>query len=620
MSNSKEISGLIDEFLDFTAPPERYWELGIFKFAKYFYPEYFNNDFGMLHYEMVHLWLSTMSPDAQRATERQRYFLVHREAAKSTVGSFLIPLYSIWMNGLNPKVKDDKGVRLYPVFNEDYILIVSETATQAEGFITQIKDALDDGFKNGLATIFGDKNPSFVEDHEQRRTTKKWTASIFRTADGITVRGAGSGQRLRGTKTSDGKRPSTIIIDDMYSRENTKTKSSLESMNNWFDASLTNTADSYKGKMIWLGTMVHPDIVVKAFRLSSYWKGIERPIISLEELYKLIRLCESKGVFEVPPREFMAEKQKEFKTLSWAERHDLHFIAQKYHSALEKNTTGNNLDYFYMEYMNMPMSKETQIIKEGDIIGCYDVKLLRIGLITKIEFNIVENGYTTKYKGVIKLKGGCDLASSLRDKADMTALAVGGIARVWPVIPGTDEQQTYRLYPKGMLMPIVMEMDLGHIDVLAEDGLASRIINMYNKYGATRYEIEANGQQEMAVRYLERKVKETLPGMQIYPRYTNTEKSERIMSVVKPMLQSYKRILVADRNEKDKRMINELYTQISTLPLGNSRDDLADAFEKVFWDALTPEVDNPYIDALEGRKKQTKADMILNDPSLRFLT
>lgn len=74
----------LSEILDNTAKKD-YKELGIFKFAKLFFPDRFKDDFAELHYDMCSLLFRLLDPSHTEATDRNSYFLVHREAAKTTV-------------------------------------------------------------------------------------------------------------------------------------------------------------------------------------------------------------------------------------------------------------------------------------------------------------------------------------------------------------------------------------------------------------------------------------------------------------------------------------------------------------------------------------------------------
>ena len=62
MLTHNELRQLIVSMLDNTAPKERYWELGIFKFAKTFFPDRFKDDFAPGHYDMVMLLFTLLDP------------------------------------------------------------------------------------------------------------------------------------------------------------------------------------------------------------------------------------------------------------------------------------------------------------------------------------------------------------------------------------------------------------------------------------------------------------------------------------------------------------------------------------------------------------------------------
>ena len=161
--------------LDNTASRENFQELGIFKFAKLFFPERFKDDFAELHYDMCKLLFKLLDPTHNEATDRNAYFLVHREAAKTTVGTFLFPIYLLYLKGYSIYVRGEmldkpwKEQIIEIPIKERFIMIASATAGMAETFVTNLRNTIE--ARADLAAIFGEKNPRMIEVDESNIRT-----------------------------------------------------------------------------------------------------------------------------------------------------------------------------------------------------------------------------------------------------------------------------------------------------------------------------------------------------------------------------------------------------------------------------------------------------------------
>ena len=570
---------LLAKYADNTASEDKYWELGIFKFAKDFFPDLFTNDFSILHYRMAHILFSLWYPHKERRLERQSYFLVHREAAKSTTGSFLFPIYSIFMKGIAPYVRvydfdknrsTDEIIKCRPI-GEDFIIIASETSSQAEAFVNDIRDAIDT--KKEMAQLFGEKSPRFADfDDAERRGTDKWTTSAFITVDNTVVMGVGAGQRVRGRKVK-GKRPSLIIVDDMYSQHNTKTEETREKLNHWFFSELVNSADSLKGKMLWLGTLVHPDTVVSKIRKSDNWYGIEQPIIGRQELSEMLNYCKMEDTFVLPSKEQAAKLQSTLTTMSWPERHTLHYILSLYKDETIKGT----LNYFYQEYMNEPIAPESVMIGE-DAFMLKDMKITKRNNRQEVEFH----HNNAMWRGELVLDVGVDMASSLSATADDTVIYLAGWARVYPYVDGIDYMTVLKENADGWVVPVIAHVEGGRYDIHdyeGRPGVCQALERLVKKYVVNRVVIEVNGQQEIIMRDIKKYfIENHLTRTVIVPEYANTNKAERIMSVILPIVQRYGSFIC---NKQYGNLIMKTYYQLLTIGISD-HDDYPDALEEAY--------------------------------------
>lgn len=562
---------IIDIGLDNTQDRSDYENLGILRFLKLVFPERFSNDFGELHYDMAQIFLELFNPNKERRIEKQGYFLVHREAAKSTLASFGFVMWCLLLNGRVAyiKRKDAEGKDVYIKFkiSEKFIMIVSETSGSAEDFVSSIKEQLD--MRKDLADIFGEKSPQYVADNEERSKDKKWTKTIFKTADGIYVRGLGSGQQVRG-RNMGGSRPTLCIVDDMYSENNTKTIESREKIDKWFNASLLNSLDSVNGKCLWLGTLVHPDIVVKDMKKSDNWFGIDKPIISPLELQELIKLCKTSDGFTID-KEKLRKAEKDFKTLSWKNRHNLSYIASIYKdNAVDKN----NADYFYQEFMNQPIAPESVSIKEDTFLPT-KFRIENQGHYTFVTYT--ENN--VEWTGACELYIGVDMAATIKDKSDRTVIMCAGYARVYPRYQGKSFSYGLDKYKNGKVIPVILDCIYGKMDIyeyMDRPGVYDELLKMYRKFRVKKIIIEANGQQEMTIREIDKRFSENGFYGAVIPEYVHENKKERINAILRPIIQKYNHFYCVEGDYIDK-----LYMETLLLGIGD-HDDFPDALEECF--------------------------------------
>lgn len=589
---------IIERCLDNTYDINNLDQQGILWFGKHFFPKTIRNAYSEAHFKMSQLYFEQRASHRLRSMDRQAYMLIHREAAKSTIGTFLMPLYSIFLKGYSPVYKrmnlgweGGDGINNYdiveiPVLDEKFILIASETAGQSESFVMDIKSEIESN--KLLMEIFGSKHPMDIEEDDfigKRRQGGKWTRSAFITNDMTAVWGVGSGQRVRGRKIN-GSRPTMIIVDDMYSEENVKTEERREGLNRWFYNALKNSLDSEVGKILWLGTMVHPDIVYKDFVKDPLWWGLEVPIIGEEELAEALGTCEidKDGRLRIPDEDTLQEMNDRFTTLSWKERYPIDYILKKYIEQIAKERP----DYFYQEYMNKPMAPESETI-DPDAFQRYK----------DLRFYKNENGeqhcsYTDKdqivWSGPVLLKVGIDMASALHKKSDDTVISVAGFARFYPRIPGMDISGSLTKYPKGKVLPVLAWIEGGKYDIININGMSeakkdvsSSLEAILKRFKVERVAIEANGQQEQSIRAIKGYLRETGVTTPIDAQYVNSEKSQRIKATLLPIFQKYKIMICVDTPK-----VTTLYQQLNMLTISD-KDDYPDSLEKAFVNARIPD-------------------------------
>lgn len=595
-------------------------ELGIYRFAKMFFPNIFSHDFSEVHYIMAELLFRLLDPSKEYVMQKQTYFMVHREAAKSTVGSFLFPTYLIYLKGHDIYVNTDllgwddnkKQYHKELMLNDDivkipidenFILIASETLRRAEGFISSIKTTIES--RNDLARIFGDKDPRVIEDYEDRRRTHHmWRVNSFITADNTIIWAIGSGQHTRGLNIN-GRRPSLIICDDMYSQENTKTEENRKKLEYWFDAELINSADSRQGKILYLGTLVHPDTVWKDIVKSKNWYGIQRPIISMDELQEIIKRCMKDGDFDSPSVETCKEWDRKLKTLSWADHKGSYFILNKYYEFFKKR----RLDSFYQEFMNEPIAPETRMISPDSFVS------LNMEIYNERNKQMIEFVYEgMKWKGELWLWTGLDIASSIANTSDDSVMVTAGYCRCYPSMAGYDVHYFAKDMPKGKIFPVIIHIQGGKYAVTDYQnipGMTEALMRLSVKYRLQSINAETQGQQEAIVREIRKNFEELdqeavairmkvfnngkVLNTSIWNEVSSQKKEERILSILLPVVQRYGKILC----NSDIKDIPRLYNQLLTVGYAD-HDDYPDAYALCMKNAEPPPIDDDIQRELTG--------------------
>jgi hypothetical protein len=574
---TNEQKALIAGWLDNTHGPSSANKQGILQFLKHWFPEHFNKPWANHHYQMTKILWEMFRPDKQSRLERQGYFIIHREAAKTTLSSFGFPNYFIWLKGYSPWVRyeadgwegsdrHDYDIVKLPPIDEPVILILSETATQSEYFVTNIKDNIDT--HKGLRRFFGPKDATIIESEEDEdnvKGTKIWRKNAFRTNDGTMVVGKGAGQQIRGTNFF-GKRPHLAFVDDMYSRNNTKTEARLKDLNRWFFAELSNSLDNEKGKLFFLGTIVHPDTVAQQIQGSDQWFGLNKPIIGLDELRVVLdEHCELKnGKVLIPTKEKCKELQDGLKTMSWPEKHTLHYILSLYKREWEQN----NIKYFYQEYLNISEAPEEAKFGRDKLVEV-DFGYDQHGLLT---FNYNK----TLWKALVDPVMVVDVASSERTTADDSVIAVTAFIRAVGQQEGSD-----KLIEKTF--PVILHLEGGRGWGIYEDsrnpkfirpGIVDQMIRISQTMPIDKYYVEANATQENVRREAEKALNTYVAAI-----INRDKKIDRIKAIMEPVWAKYDCVFY---DSKCRESVWKMFTQLLSLNPSGGHDDYPDAVSLAF--------------------------------------
>ena len=169
-------------------------------FGKYYLPHYFSLPAPPFHRALDALWCERVMDGADPVRDACRILsktgtrtaiAAPRGHAKSTVMS----------------LKNALHAALYGY--KRYILLVSDTETQAVGFLDAIKSELEE-------------NPRILRDFGEQPGKKTWKTSSILLANGCRIDAVGSGQKLRGRRNHE-RRPDLILCDDIENDEGVRT-------------------------------------------------------------------------------------------------------------------------------------------------------------------------------------------------------------------------------------------------------------------------------------------------------------------------------------------------------------------------------------------------------------
>ena len=541
MSRSAHDKALIASWLDNTHTKADMDKQGILAFLKHWFPEHYNKNWAGHHFDMTKILWEMFRPDKESRLERQGYFIIHREAAKTTLSTFGFPNYFIWLKGYRPWIRvhadgwEGADIHNYdivqlPAIDEPVIMILSETATQSEYFVMNIRDNINS--HTGLRRFFGQKDTMVVEneeDDDSGKAGKIWKRNAFRTNDGTMVVGKGAGQQIRGTNFF-GKRPHLVFMDDIYSRNNTKTDTRLKDINRWVFAEVSNSLDSEKGKIFLAGTIVHPDTVLQQVQTSNQWFGLTKPIIDYEELRQILKdhCVVSDGLVEIPSKDKCRELEKTVKTLSWPEKHSLHYVLSLYKREYEQH----NIRYFYQEYLNMSEAPEEAKFNRD--------KLQPVSFGYDHEGILTFTWMGTLWKALAEPVMAVDLASSEKHTADDTVIAVTAYIKAIGQPAGTSNLIT-------KTFPIILHLEGGRGWGIYEDiqlgkvvrkGVVDQMQRTKRRLHIAKYYMEINATQENTRREAAKTLKES-----VYPIINTQKKIDRIQSTLEPVFANYEVIL-----------------------------------------------------------------------------
>jgi predicted phage terminase large subunit-like protein len=269
--------------------------------------------------------------------------------------------------------------------NKKFVLLVSDTETQAALFLGSIKQELQEN--DDLITLFGIKRNdkglvTFKKDSETDIIVEIEGDHQFR------IIAKGAEQKLRGL-IWNGSRPDLIVCDDFENDELVMNKDRREKFKRWFMGALL-PCRSQHGEVRVVGTILHMDSMLEQLMPKESDK---------------LTVIDGLKTYSTRRTMWKAVKYKahspDFSQVLWPERHpaeSLRLIRQDY---LERGLA----DIYSQEYLNIPIDESNTYFKKNDFLP------------------MKEEDY--KSKKLFYVAG--DFAISEKERADYTAMAIGGM-------------------------------------------------------------------------------------------------------------------------------------------------------------------------------------------------
>lgn len=266
-----------------------------------------------------------------------------------------------------------------------YVLLVSDTVGQAVLFLGQIKQILEDSEK--IQQLFG------LQVDQKGLVYEKCTEDdiIIRFNDYISFRicAKGAEQKLRGLLWN-GTRPDLIICDDILNEELVANKDRRDKLRRWFYGSLI-PCRSRAGRLIILGTPMNLDDILESLMPKD---------ISRHTIVEPLKTHASRKLGMWKAVKYRAHTP-DFSEVLWPEMHDEQTLKE-----LRAEMTEQGIPEVYScEMLCNPIDDSIRYFRRTDFLSMTeeDRKKHKVYYIT------------------------ADLAISLKDRADYTAIVVGGM-------------------------------------------------------------------------------------------------------------------------------------------------------------------------------------------------
>jgi predicted phage terminase large subunit-like protein len=301
-------------------------------FARAYFPDYIPGEMPGFH----QAWCEDFRDVINKGGGSSVLRVAPRGHAKTTLWDFIFPNWTI----------------VYK--KKKFILILSDSGDQAEDFITNIKDALENNER--IREDFGDLKG------------KVWQESKIVTSTGVIVKALGAGMKVRGRRNKE-RRPDLIIIDDLENDENTATVDQRKKLKKWYKRAVRRAGAAYTDFFV-IGTIIDDDSLLSELTQSpGYDIKVYRAVISFAERedlwdeWKRIFVNLQNPAHEADARAFFERNRKEMlrgTKVLW-ENGNPNFPDGYYSIMVARVVDGE--ESFWSELQNDPKSSEDKFFK-----------------------------------------------------------------------------------------------------------------------------------------------------------------------------------------------------------------------------------------------------------------
>lgn len=304
---------------------------------------------------------------------------------------------------------------------EEFVVIISDTYTQAAEFINALKDEFENNPK--IKWLFGNMKGDDWQDGE------------FVLSNGIKYAAKGSGMKIRGIRHRH-TRPTLLIFDDIENDENIKSAEQRQKLYHWFTKAAI-PALARGGRAVVIGTILHFDSLVNK-------------VMKQQDIFKS---WQTRVFYAITTDEDGTEHAL------WPEHRSLEKLKSMRDNPNDQEFVGSIA--FAQEYQHKPFSEEDAIVKPDWIKEC--------------EPSQAPDEYSRQARVLT-----VDPAASERQTADPTAMIVADLGadgnvyvrairnqRTSPSITAETIQNLYETY-----QPQVVGIEQGALGLVFRDLLA----------------------------------------------------------------------------------------------------------------------------------------------------
>lgn len=213
---------------------------------------------------------------------------------------------------------------------EEFIVIISDTYTQAAEFINALKDEFENNSK--IKWLFGNMKGDDWQDGE------------FVLSNGIKYAAKGSGMKIRGIRHRH-TRPTLMIFDDIENDENIKSAEQRQKLYHWFTKAAI-PALARGGRAVVIGTILHFDSLVNK-------------VMKQQDVFKS---WQTRVFYAITTEEDGTERAL------WPEHRSLEKLRAMRDDPSDQDFIGSIT--FAQEYQHKPFSEEDAIIQPDWIKEC----------------------------------------------------------------------------------------------------------------------------------------------------------------------------------------------------------------------------------------------------------